>query len=237
MTGRGLRLFDDKHQCTVIDIVDIARRHSLQTAPVLYGLPPGIKGDGKKLQEVQEALEAIAAKYPSFDVAAALAQGALTLAELEAKASTFDIWTVPELGALRSAVTMNWIKSGEDVYRLQYPWSDGVEVLQVQRDLLGHFDISLTLRPKDAAGGVRQRTLAAQVQGVEAALQLAESFVLQERRSAARLTDNAAPWRTTPASDKQMGMLRSMRIPFNPKGLTKGKASDLINLAKARRGR
>jgi superfamily II DNA or RNA helicase len=237
MTGRGLRLFEDKHRCTVIDLVDVARRHSLQTAPVLYGLPPGIKADGKELREVQDALEAIKAKYPSFNLEEALAHGAMTLAQLEATASTFDIWTVPELGALRKIVTMNWIKSGEDVYRLQYPWSDGVEILKVERDLLGHFDISLTLRPKDPAAQARQRTLAAQVQSVEAALQLAETFVNQERRSAARITDNAAPWRHAPASEKQMQLLRGMKVPFNPRGLTKGSASDLINLAKARRGR
>jgi hypothetical protein len=236
MTGRGLRLFDDKHECTVIDIVDVSRRHSLQTAPVLYGLPPGIKGDGKQLKDVADELDAIRAKYPNFDMEAALAQGAMTLAQLNALASTFDVWTVPELGALARSVSMNWIRAGDDTFRLQYPWGDGTEVLNVAKDLLGHFDISVTLRPTDPSGTVRQRTLAAQVQGVEAALHLAEAFVMQERRSVSRITDKSAPWRVGPASDKQKGMLRGLKVPFRP-GISKGEASDLINLAKARRGR
>lgn len=40
MTGRGLRLFPAKDDCLVIDVVDLARRHSLMTVPTLYGLPP-----------------------------------------------------------------------------------------------------------------------------------------------------------------------------------------------------
>jgi ATP-dependent helicase IRC3 len=241
MTGRGLRLYANKRECVVLDLVDLARKHSLQTAPVLYGLPPGLKTDGKDLREVTELLEALQEQYPQFDVEQALAGGGVySLADLKARASTFDIWTVPDLGAMKAVVSMNWIKSGEDVYRLQYPWADGTEVLTVSRDMLGHFDISCTIRPRGEAGKPippsRQRTIASQVSDAEAALRLAESFIQQERRSASRLTDNAAPWRMHPASAKQINYLRTLKVPFKP-SITSGEASDLINIAKSRQGR
>ncbi|HMJ04004.1 MAG TPA: DEAD/DEAH box helicase, partial [Conexibacter sp.] len=73
MTGRGLRIHPGKTECVVIDIVDVARRHSLQTAPVLYGLPPGIAvKDGTPLQAVLDELEALRERYPNFDIDEAL---------------------------------------------------------------------------------------------------------------------------------------------------------------------
>jgi superfamily II DNA or RNA helicase len=98
MTGRGLRLYEGKPDCIVIDIVDVARRHSLQTAPVLYGLPPGLMAKGEDLEKLQAALEEFRDKYPTLDVDSLLATGRLTLEQLQAKASTFDIWKVPDLG-------------------------------------------------------------------------------------------------------------------------------------------
>lgn len=234
----GLKLL--KSEFIVIDIVDIARRHSLQTAPVLYGLPPGLKSDGKDLRALAEELEEFKTKYPAFNVEELLESGRYSLADLRARASTFDIWTIPDLGIVKEMVSMSWLKAGEDNYRLQYPWADGTEVLSVERDLLGHYDITLTLRPNGQPGQPaptpRQRTICAQVSTLENALALAESFVQSERRSASRLTDKSAPWRFRPASQGQIGFLRKLKVTFQP-GISSGEASDLINLAKARQGR
>ena len=115
-----------------------------------------------------------------------------------------------------------------------YPWADGTETLIVAKDLLGHYDVSCTLRPRDG-GAVRQRTLAAQVLSADEAAGLAEAFVFSERQSVMKLKAKDAPWRQRPASDKQMALLRYKRVPFDPKTLTMGGASSLIDLANARR--
>lgn len=245
MTGRGLRTSSGKTRCVVIDLVDIARRHSLQAAPVLYGLPPGLKANGDDLRKLEGDLETLRDTYPQFDVEKALAEGHFTLAQLAAQAKTFDIWTVPALGAVGDGLSLSWIKVGEDSYRIQYPWGDGTEILKVEKDMLGHFDVSVTLRSRTlsvspyrangASEQVRQRTLAAQVVGAQAALQLAEAFVSSERSSALRLKDKDAGWKKRPASEKQLALLRRRRIPFRP-NLTMGEASSLIDLANARRG-
>lgn len=237
MTGRGLRIHPGKTECVVIDLVDIARRHSLQTAPVLYGLPPGIKAEGKKLEQLEQEIEDFLKKHPGFDLEAQLKGHQWTLAQLNAASSTFNIWEVPSLGAFGAGRALNWIRIAEEIFRLQYPWGEGTETLQVSKDLIGKWEISCTLRPAGPAGWTqtRQRTIAASIDTADAAAGIAEAFVLQERRSVAKLKDKDAPWRSRPASPKQLSLLARLKVPHNPKTLNMGQASDLIDLAQARR--
>lgn len=238
MTGRGLRIHPGKTECVVLDLVDVARRHSLQSAPVLYGLPPGLVAKGT-LQQTEDDLAALREAYPTFDVDGALKTQRWTVQELRDRASTFDIWAIPSLGPEGEGLTLSWIKSGE-AYRLQYPWQDGYETMVVAPDLLGHFDLSLTLRPAGglpgAPGAVRQRTVAAQVPTAREALVLAETFMRSARPGAVRLKQKDAPWKRERATDKQLARLARLRIPHDPAKLTKGGASDLLDLANARRG-
>lgn len=232
--GRGLRLFPEKTDCVLIDVVDVARRHSLQTAPVLYGLPPGLKVAGRSLDQAADEWDALQDAYPHWNIAETLAGQSLTLAELGAMATTFDLWTVPSLGAFGQGLTLTWIKTGEDRYRLSYPWGDGKEVLQVSRDLLGQWDVSLELHPVNGTGK-RQRILATHATSAHEAAVIAEAFFLAERRSAAKLKDRGAPWRADQASAGQIAALKRQRIPYNPSTITKGSASDLLDLAASRR--
>jgi ATP-dependent helicase IRC3 len=237
MTGRGLRLFPGKPDCVLIDLVDVARRHSLQTAPVLYGLPPGCKTEGELLQELHDAMEKFREAHPNFDIEAAFAGGVLSLAQLHAKAATFDVWTVPALGAFGLGRALNWIRVAAEEFRLQYPWADGVEILTVAKDLLGKWVVSLTLRPAQPPYVARQRTLAQEIDTADGAAGIAEQFVLRERRGVANLKDKSASWRQKGPSPKQLALLKKMRVPLPPGPLTAGKCSDLIDLAMARRGR
>lgn len=229
MTGRGLRLYPGKKECIVIDVVDVAKRHSLQVAGVLYGLPPSLLAKGKNLKDVADAYDDFMEKHPGFNMESA---GRMTLEELQMRASTFDIWSVPSLGAFGAGRAMTWTRMGEHDFRLQYPWADGQETLTVSKDLLGHYDLSLTLHARN--GDKRQKTLARQVPTADQAASLAEQFVLQERRSIMKIRGNDAPWRDRPASPKQIGLLRRMKAVI-PKRLTMGEASDMITAAQTRR--
>lgn len=237
MTGRGLRLFGGKDKCIVIDVVDVAKRHSLQVAPSLYGLPPGLIGKGETLDVMADNWDDLLEKHPGLTD---LLTTRLSIDQLRVKASTFDIWSIPDLGAFGQHVSMNWIKTAEDVYHLQYPWQDGKETIQISRDLLGKWEIVCTIQPPDHAPK-RQRTIAHGILDAAAASAMAESFLEQERRNVMKLKDKAAPWRTGGASDKQLATLRKFKVPHNPTTITKGQASDLLDLAfsrmKARGGR
>jgi ATP-dependent helicase IRC3 len=236
MTGRGLRIHPGKTECIVIDVVDIARRHSLQTAPVLSGLPPGLITKGEDLEALVNELEALAAKYPGMNIAEMLEKEHLTLEQLKARAVTFDIWTIPDLGTFGLGRTLQWIKRPDGSFSLEYPWRDGYERVHVDRDLLGKWEITLTMKPKDNPAARRQRTIAVELPTAEAAGAIAEAYIGQERGSVLNLKSQSAPWRLQPASDKQVAILRRLRVPFKA-GLTKGEASDLLDLANARKGR
>jgi ATP-dependent helicase IRC3 len=236
MTGRGLRILPGKRRCVVIDLVDLTRKHSLQVSPVLYGLPPGLMTKGRELGALAEELEGIRQAFPGFDLEAALAAGRLTLEQLKARAEQVNVWAVPQLGAFGNGRALNWLRVANDVYRLEYPWGDGHEVLQVAKDLIDKWEISLTLRPN---GGqpVRQRTIAREIVNADEAAGMAEQFILQERQTVVRLRAKDAPWRTRPASEKQRRLLQRLRIPFNQRTVTMGQASDLIDIAHSRRAR
>ena len=235
MTGRGLRLFPGKTDCVVLDVVDIARKHSLQTAPVLYGLPPGLGAKGDTLKKMSEDWDALREKCPGFDVNSQLERKRYSVQELLDRASTFEVWKIPDLGAFGLGRTMNWIKISDDDYRVQYPWHDGTEILTVQKDMLGKFDVSVTFRDHDRRT-TNQKTLAAGVASASAAAGLAEAYVQQQRATVIKLKAPDAPWRSKPASDKQISLLYRLRIPV-VRGVTAGQASDAISIAMARRGR
>lgn len=230
MTGRGLRLHPGKSDCIVIDVVDVARKHSLQTVPVLYGLPPGlVSQDGKSLSQIAEAFEAFVAAHPGVNVEKL---GRVAIEQLQVRAQTFNIWEIPSLGAFGAGRAMNWVKTAADTFRLQYPWQDGTEVLVVAPDLLGQYAVSCTFR---GSGLVRQRTLVSGVATAVEAADFAERYILAERREVRRLTDKDAGWRKQAATDRQKAALRWRRIPFR-ETITKGEAADLLNFARAKAG-
>jgi ATP-dependent helicase IRC3 len=235
MTGRGLRLFDGKKDCVIIDVVDVARRHSLQTAPVLYGLPPSLNTKGDTLTKMSDDWDALKEKYPGFDAGAQLDRKRHSIQELLDRASTFSVWTVPDLGAFGAGRIMNWIKVGEADYRVQYPFQDGTEILAVSRDMLGKFDVSVTYRDGDRRTS-NQRTIAAGVDSATAAAGLAEAYVQQQRPTVLKLKAPDAPWRAKPASEKQVALLQKLRVPIKWP-MNAGQASDQIDLAMSRRGR
>lgn len=269
MTGRVLRPHPDdpvgparlehvgtlvKPYAIVIDVVDVTQRHSLMTSPALQGLPPGLATDGDLfLDEVGEAVDDLRELYPGFDVAAALASGRLTLDGLRHRAREFDIFRLPDLGALASLVRLRWKKLTDESYLLSYPWGGGswTETVEATKQLIG-WTVTLerhaTREERDrlrAAGKpipeYPKRVIAENMGTPQAALRAAEAFIAQERRSAMTIVDGRAPWRQRPATEKQIKRLESLsgskkkgiRVPT----LTSGEASDLIDLLIARKQR
>jgi superfamily II DNA or RNA helicase len=254
MTGRGLRPLPGdpvgppratftgalaKPHCVLIDIVDVARRHSLQTAPVLYGLPPGVVPAGKALDQVELDLEKLREEFPGFDVDSALVNGAhLTLEQLRARAELVDLWRVPTLPVELGSASLRWMKAGDDIYQVEYPWNEGYERLRVEKDLLDRWSITLRVTAKEIVTGkwdaVSESVIGSQITTVADAVGLSEAFVREQRTTIAYMKNKDAPWRLAAASQKQLFALRRRRIPFSPT-VTKGQASDLLDLATSRR--
>lgn len=245
MTGRGLRLFEGKTDCVLIDLVDVSRRHSLMTAPVLYGLPPSLVAEGKSLAQLEDEFAAMREAFPRVDLDELLSDHLpLTLEALRARAVAVDPWRVPDLGAFGQGRTLQWLRVGADEFQVEYPWTDaagvdGTERLTVAKDLLDRWDVSLTWIERVAGpfrrkAERRQTTIAAQIVTADAAAGVAEAFVLTHRRSAARIVSNAAPWRQRPATPNQVALLARLRVP-HADTITAGEASQLIDSRMARR--
>jgi ATP-dependent helicase IRC3 len=235
MTGRGLRIHPGKTECVVIDLVDVTRRHSLQAAPVLYGLPPNLVANGKTLDEFAELIEKFLEEHPGINIDGA---GLKTLEQLNAIARTFDIWKIPSMEGF--GTSMKWIRLEDERFKLQYPWTvggqEGTEAITVERNLLGLFEASVTWRQHVAGAHPSYPEVVASGATAHEALKLAEGYVQRERRVVSRLTDRDAPWRQRPASDKQKQLLSKWKVPYKP-GVTMGEASELIDLAQSRRRR
>jgi hypothetical protein len=231
MTGRGLRLFDRKTDCVVIDLVDVARKHSLLTAPQLFGLPPSLVVKGKKLGDIRQAWDDFQAEFPGVNIDA----GRKTIEELTAIARKVNVWAVPDLGSLGTGLTYEWLRTGTDDYTLRFPWDGGNETIRVTADLVGQWSVSTAWKALDGSRPpVSPVTLAAGLSSPGEALRVAEGSATTHRSTGARIADKNAHWKRDKATDKQIALLRKFGAPIKP-GLTKGEASNLLNLKFGRR--
>ncbi len=232
MVGRGLRLFEGKDKCIVIDIVDLTKKHSLQTVPMLYGLPPGVIAAGKDLKKVADEMDDLRRQYPGVDDL--LEKERLTPDQIRLRMATFDIWKPPSMGQYGMGLELNWIRVADTTFRLQYPWGNDTEIITVQPDMLEHFDVTCTIMPRDGSAA-RQRTLLAGAKDAISALKVAELYVNQDRRGAAKLVSKAFRANQDGAgiTDAQIKLMKWKGIPFNTR-MTKGEASDAIEVYFAR---
>lgn len=83
--GRGTRLFPDKKDCLVLDFVDLSNL-SLATLPSLFGTPRDLDLAGGDAEDARRAWQRILFDHPGFELEA----GALTLEEIQERASRFD---------------------------------------------------------------------------------------------------------------------------------------------------
>lgn len=236
MTGRGLRQAPGKDRCIVLDVVDVSKRHSLVTAPVLYGLPPSLIAQGR-LDKLAQRYQKFQEDYPGLG----LDVGRKTIDDLQAMvASRVDVWSLPSMGEYAAGLTCQWLRVGDEAFRLVYPWERLREALDVSRDLVGQFSVVASWRAQERGVTVPEpQTVARGIATAQEALRVAEDYVRSARGSVLGLKSQAAPWRTRPASPKQIAALERWRIKVKP-GLTAGEASDtldtLISRAKARKG-
>lgn len=258
-TGRGLRPLPgdptgperaefrgvlQKPDCIVIDVVDVSKRHSLMTAPVLYGLPPGlIAKNPKPLEDVEAELLKLEDEFQDFDIEGQFVDGAhLSLEDLRAKAEYHDVWKVQQ-AALGSGRALSWTRVG-DAYELEYPWRDaagmeGWERVRISMDPAGRWEVQLMFkervsRAERRAPVRRQQTIANSLYSSDDAAGVAEAFILKHRRTAQNHTRKDAPWRSRPASEAQKNLLERMRIDHGA-DITAGEASDKINTKTLRR--
>ncbi len=213
MIGRGTRLNPGKENVTVVDIVDVTREHGLTTLPGLFNLSSNFNLEGHTTDEAQKAIHWVETNRPWVSV-----DRAVSLSDLRyrcTKIDLFDLKTPPEV--LRYA-KYAWVGLGRGGYRLPLKGSNSIGVLPT---ILGKWEIQL--RQEGA-----EKTLSSKPDLPSAILE-AERFVKRHFSDSIALVRLNTRWRTEPATEKQVGVLRRRNIDV-PKGLTKGQASHLIGM-------
>lgn len=206
MVGRGLRLHPGKPDCLVVDFADVAGRHTLCGLATLIG-DPRVKP--KQKQTILDAVDEFEQLESDRDEWRRARIGDVHSEELDLFGRSDFVWTGVQGGHYRmnvSALESIWVRKEADGYMV---W------LLNRADLADKRPLCEEPLPFGYAQGV------------------AEDYV---RLNASRtLVAKDAPWRRKPATEKQLDMLVKWKIPHDPRSISSGEASALIDLEIARR--
>jgi ATP-dependent helicase IRC3 len=128
--GRGTRLFPDKKDCLILDFVDLSTL-SLCSLPSLFGIPRDFNLMGEDVGDARRAWQQIMMDHPGFELEA----GALTLPEIQDRASAFNPLTLEVDANVRAISLHAWFSLGRHGLGLYFEKSPGKpsEVMVLKR--------------------------------------------------------------------------------------------------------
>lgn len=113
---RALIASSAKPSLTVLDLVDITRRHELITLPSLFGLPPRLDPRGRRITEVVDAYTDLATQDEEA------AKAANSIDDVVVALKRVDVFAVPRMSPeLQGIATLQWRETTDGVYRLTFP--------------------------------------------------------------------------------------------------------------------
>jgi ATP-dependent helicase IRC3 len=222
MVGRSTRLYPDKADSIVIDIVDLSGHHSLCALPCLIGLPGGLDLQGHGLVEAAQLIETEQEKYPDIDFTKL--KGVEGLQQFIETVNLFEI-------RFPSEVTDNsefrWVRAidGGFVMRVPRPKADSTGTksgrVRIYENVLGEWEIDGRIKDK-LFHGVRK--------SIEEAFGCADQQIRQRSPESVCLVNRAAAWMSKPVTPAQLKMLnRLYKGKQWPEDFTQGQASHFID--------
>ena len=144
--GRGTRLHPGKADCLILDFVDLTDL-ALCTLPSLFGTPRDLDLRGGDAAEARRAWLAIEFDRPGFELEA----GAVTLAEIQDRAASFDPLTLRTHEDVRAISSHAWFSLGRHGVGLHFQRAGRVsEVLVVRRAARGKsWEVVMDGRPME----------------------------------------------------------------------------------------
>jgi superfamily II DNA or RNA helicase len=204
--GRGTRLAPGKQDCIILDITDNCLKHRLEPLALTKAL-------GKILQDGESITDA--KKREIIEEEERERQERTT--RVTARAADLSVNVLARMDWKRGRTGIYTLEVGENKHRILLVPSDDTD---------GYYSVWAKLAP-DFKG---QQWL--KDSPLDWAQQHAEmkARLLQTSEKKLILVDNNAPWRSRPASDRQVWMMRKFDIEFT-EDTTAGEASDLIGQA------
>jgi len=228
-----------KPHMTVLDFADQVGEHDLMTAPSLFGLDSEFETEGRSITETVEKVEEMEEESPGKPF-----RKAKSLDEIEVIAEQASVWDVAE-SADDLDSDLFWMQLSEDLYQLQIPHDVQTEhgevtqdvSLRLERDRLGRWTTVHKKQPVYRSGDMVLKPLEQEgktYNTLEQAVTEMDNFARREYRDALSLISDDQPWHDKAATKGQIKYLRRLEVHI-PDGedLSRGKASKLINAAKA----
>ena len=201
--GRGMRLFDGKKDCLVLDFVDLSALN-LITLPSLYGVPVEIDFEGKEASEVAAAYHQLIEATPGFEWEAE----ALTLSELKMRAQQFDPLRLPLSAEIRAISQSGWVSLGQRGLALHF-----------SRDGQSFSELAILLT--NETGSRRYRILLDETEVgrdalIERAVEAADYEVGRMGHWAAETSSMYADWRKAPVTPEAVREASHFPLPRQP---------------------
>lgn len=225
MVGRGLRLFDGKSDCIVLDGCDNSQRHSLVTLGDLFGFPSTFNLNGRDAVKAAARMEQLAAQFPALDTG-----DVRSLDELEARVRSIDLFKPRSSATVTEHASMCWIAHGQTRFTLALtqriaptetePARNVSQTMEIRQHTLG--DWQVVLRGADVAD-----YQIAICDDVRDAFATGERWVAVHLPDVAKLTNKDAAWRTRPPTAKQITKLQEWGCTRLP--ATRGEASEMMD--------
>ena len=118
--------------------------------------------------------------------------------------------------------TMNWVMDSEQQYTLPLRANNGVpESLQMQQNVLGQWEVFVV-------SGGKQVSRLGGAGSLENAFKKGEQWVTSQRPDNVFLSNRNAPWRLKPPTSGQIGLAKSLGIPYTL-AKNSGELSDMID--------
>lgn len=220
MLGRATRIFPDKTDGLILDVVDVSKAHRIQTAASLFGLPATIDLKGRSITKTADQVETTLGRHPQLQP-----EQFATIDQLlaEAERLTLDIrpidlvpYLAPEV--LREA-RLTWITLPSADYAIPLA---GPTQIRVHENLLSQWEVML----------FPERTILSTHATRVEAFAAAEHEIAQRDRDRWRLAKHHAPWRRQPPSESQQRLIQTLGLTLPA---TRGEASQLIDQLRVQR--
>lgn len=208
--GRGTRIAEGKQDCTVIDVVDNCKNHSLATISSLLGLPKDLDLKGEKYSKAKAKLDRMAAEFPTANI-----QDVKSLDQLESLAENIALFQVhypPEISKLSE---LAWRKDGDG-----YMLAVKRDLITIKKDLRDEYQI---------VGNLEGQVITLSAQNLPGAFNIADGLVSREYINVLR---RDARWHKDAPTEKQTKLCRILKITIPP-GATKGQVSAAIDAKRA----
>lgn len=227
IVGRGLRIPDGcanlkealsngdkpaKVDCLVLDIADVATKHTLATVPSLFGLGDKLDLRGRSMLQTATELDLLKAKKPYLNLSTIT-----DIDNLQTYAEQVDMFRVEAPSEVVQLSQYRWMRHGEDAYYLAL--MDG-EYLFVIPDFIGNWDLSGTCN-----GNTIYKQKASLDEAIREGDYIVEMLGGRVNKNMAKRVTKAG---TRPPSKAQLDLLRKLGLR-PPPGMSSGEIRDVIS--------